>query len=289
MFHHALHTRLKLLSSIAALLFFVTNAACQPAAPKQMEAEKFNSLKEAVVQAGNVLAGYRAEDVYTEADRLYRQFKGLYEKVRQAKDIDPITPDIETNIRDMASVYRKLATLEPDVMVTFNKERSVLTSTHGTTGDIAKSTDAQITYYQGTIAQLEKAVQSETDATERRKKEITIGGHKSIINSLRAKKVVWEKLSQHQQELLEAANTHRKNIEILFHTLRTNAAVYEEAADAIRMRLIVVGSLGNLIGKDNIEALITNLLNTQIEIDAIVAKVAEADFNFEPKQARPGM
>jgi hypothetical protein len=289
MFHHALHTRLKPLSSIAALLFFVTSAACQPVAPKQTEGEKFLSLKEKTVQTANSMSGYKAIDVYNEAGRLVKQFNALHKKVQQTKDTDSILGDIMTGIKDMADTYWRLATLEIEVTQNFNKEYGFLGSTQGSTADMAESANAEIANYQNNIATLEKALQSETNPVERRKKEITLGGYKSQINSIRARKVFWEKLSQYQQRLVKVAGTHRDNIGLLFHALKTNAGVYAEAAKTIEMRQIAVDSLGNLLGMEDIESLITDILNTQIAIDDIVAKVSEAEFNFEPKQARPGM
>jgi hypothetical protein len=137
------------------------------------------------------------------------------------------------------------------------------------------------------IAELTEALKSETNPIEKRKKEITIGGYKSKINSLRNRKVVWDKFSVHQDRLLKTVGAGRENIGLLFHALKTNAEVYEEAAKTIQLRRIAIDSLGNLIGFADIESLLTDILNTQVAIDDIVTTISNQEFNLDEKPAKP--
>src|SRR5262249_837006 len=149
---------------------------------------------------------------------------------------------------NISSSYRKLASMETDITQVFNREMANLKSTHGATVDIVASVNADIATYQKAIAALENALQSEANAIEKQKKEITIRGHKSIINSLEGRRVIWSKFTDYQDGILKKLGTNRDNIGLLFHTLKTNADVYEQATETIRLRRIAVDSLGNLLG-----------------------------------------
>jgi hypothetical protein len=129
MFPGDCYARFRSITAIAALLGLVSTASCQTAAPKLTEGEKFIGLRGITMQAGRAIPTYGAKEVYTEIDKLIKQFKNLYGKAQQAKDTDAIIGDIETGITAMAACYRTLASKEIEVTQNVNKEYGLLRDT----------------------------------------------------------------------------------------------------------------------------------------------------------------
>jgi len=227
--------------------------------------------------------------MYHEVQTVLKQFNDLYKKVKGTPNTDPMILDIEQSVKSMAGCYRTLASMEIDVAQTFNKEVATLTAAAGTTADFAETANAEMARHQKAIADLTEALKSEGSPVEKQKKEISIGGYKSKIKYLQDRKMIWDKFSAYQDHLLKTLGTSREKIGLLFHTLKVNAEVYDEAAKTIELRRIAVDALGNLVGLANIESLVADILNTQIALDEIVTQIANLEFNPDLKQAKPAL
>ena len=293
MVRYSPQARLSPMFLIAIILCLVTTAACQQqdqqstTFQKASGVDKFGGMKDATIQSVKNISTYHAKDAYDEIVANLERFHALYKKVQKVEQTDSIINDIAGTLSDIAKSYRKIASMETDITQLFGKESSKLKSTHRTTGDVIKNIDAEIANYNKNISTLEQELQSEPNTTEKDKKEVSVRGYRSIIKSLEGRKLIWVKFSDYQDEILKKLGTNSEKIGLLFHTLKINAEVYEQAAETLRLRKSAIDALGNLFGLANIEGLVVDIVYTWGLVDDMVLKISSSDFNLEA--AKPGM
>lgn len=263
---------------LAALLAFA------PPAPQWTGAGDhgdFVIIRDGIRAHTHTIAHYKAADAYGEIVKNLVRFRDIRRKVQEAERVDDVIDDITAGLEAIATSYSHIASMQDDILGRHASEMKSLGGLNENTAAVTSGIRERRATHEQEIASLERALETEKDAVERRKAEVSIRSLKSQINSLNAKERIWQKFGEAQAKLLERLQTNRKNLDLLLHVLRENAKVYKSAASVARLRKSARHALKQLVGLADLQAVLGDLEASWREVDGLVNEISTADFDLD--------
>lgn len=243
--------------------------------------EKFITIKEEVTHSALNIERYKASDIYKQLEKASNNFQKIDYLLSKANNIDNVIEQVADRFNKVANIYEGISSYASDISSSRKNEFVNLRSFRIETLKTRDNLNSEIEKIESENKSIINSLKNTFDSTERKKIEITIKGNKSIINSLDAQRMIWDKFYQTQNKILNPLKASGNNIDLLLHILNVNSKVYHEAANVALLRQSAKSALDNLQALANIEDVIIDLEDTWIEIDDIVSEISQTEFTID--------
>lgn len=243
--------------------------------------EKFTEIKEQVTHSALSVSRYKAADAYKEITDALSDLKKLHTLVMKADHVDSVIDKVSDGLDRIASAYEEVAGLSSTMSQYRKGEFTYLQSVNGETLKTQNQLKQEISKLESENRLLKQKIEGITDDIEKKKIEISLRGNGSIISSLEAQRIIWDKFYLAQKKLLESLELNGRQIDLLLHVLDVNAKVYSEAANVARLRRSAKSALENLGSLADIQSVIGDLQDSWLQVDDIVSEISKADFAID--------
>lgn len=242
--------------------------------------DKFNKIKNNVAKSGKESAAYGADRAYKAIKKTLKDFKDLHEMVKDAKHIDDVINELSDGLEVMANTYAQVADMKPDIL---NHRTQNITNLTDLKGEVFKTIKELEIERQGCAEEIDllsRQADHINDEMEKRKAIYTINGNKSIIKSLVAQQLIWQKFHKAQEKLINRLNVNGNNVDLLLHVLEINAKVYKEASTTAKLRRSAKDALLSLNSLFDLDVILNDLENSWLEINELVTEISNAEFDL---------
>ena len=240
--------------------------------------EKFVAIKEEVTHSALNIERYKASDIYKELEKASHDFQKIEHLLAKADNVDDVIEQVADRFNQVADIYQGISDWASEISTSRKNEFATLRSFRKETLRTRDELTSEIEKIKFENKSITNSINSTFDNTERKKIEISVKGNKSIINSLDAQRIIWDRFYQAQNKMLDPLTASGKNIDLLLHILNVNSKVYHEAANVALLRQSAKSALDNLQALANIDDVIIDLEDSWIEIDDIVSEISQAEF-----------
>jgi hypothetical protein len=243
--------------------------------------QKFNSIKDDIIKSAITTSSYRAEEAIKELNANMTFFDVLYDKVKSAKHPDDVINEVADGLAKLSASYQKIAAMKNDIFTVHLKEFRAFRDYEGKTLATIQEIQRDKVGYVKKISTAEVSLKKEQNEIEKQKLNVSLQGWKSVVKSLEAQELIWNKFYEAQGKLLGKLKLSSEKISLLFHIIDTNATVYKYAADVAKLRKSALEALANLATLTELEALLTDMTNNWLQVDEIVREISTAEFRLE--------
>jgi hypothetical protein len=197
--------------------------------------EKFTVIKNEIIDSEQSLSHYRADDAYNIIVRSLSEFQQLRRLLDQSKNPDDVIEKIADGLDTIASSYEDVTKLEKDILKNRRGIFSRLRDVGNETLRTQKQLDNKANSLTSENEKLQRRLNSNMDGISLQEIEVSLKGNESIIKSLKAQSLIWDKFYLKQDQLSEKLGLNGRKIDLLFHILDVNAALLHErrAADEV--------------------------------------------------------
>jgi len=226
----------------------------------------FNEIKHQLIDASNIILKQGTREAYLRITEHLKLFKSLQTKLNR-QNAESLMNEIIQSFIAVAQNYKNMAAMKTELIDVHEKQFELIASLETRTLHNMEGLEKQ---RQAKLAQLKKAqieLTNIVDPLERHKRQLSIDGYKSIVQSLYAQKVVWQKFYNAQNRLEAKLHNHSQKIELLLHILNINADIYQQSANIA------------LLGKTSLVSL--NKLTDLSELKIIVRQIAESESDIK--------
>lgn len=225
----------------------------------------FNSIKHQLITASNIILKHGTREAYIRVTQHLKRFKSLQTKLNQ-QNVDSLMNDIIQTFIAVAQNYKNIAAMKTEIISEHEKQFQLITSLEARTLHNIEGLEKQ---RQAKLAELTKAQAELTnivDPLERQKMQLSIDGYKSIIESLYAQKVVWQKFYDAQNRLEAKLHNHSQKIELLLHILNINADIYQQSANIALIRKTSLAALKDITDLTDLKNIIKQIAESEADI-----------------------
>ncbi len=238
---------------------------------------RMNTIKTEVNQWIDKVEHQGAAYAAVEIDKSIQGFQLLEKQLNNSTSIDSILVDtLVKTLTQLASSYTQIAQLENKLQPAHQKVLSHLSQLEQKTQKQAQKTHQRKTQEQKNIKQWQQALQKTDDALQRKKLELSIKAHQSLIKSLELQHQVWLDSVNAQQALIPALKHYFKQVNLLFYTLRLNADIYRETAHVLQHDIQFIEE--TLAGVSNIQDTLRSLMDDWKQIEQLKMNINEIGF-----------
>lgn len=248
---------------------------------KQMsEEEKFIEIREQVTHSALDVLNYKASDAYKMLAQASKDFQKIYFLVQKTDEVDKVINKVANGLDEIASAYEEVANFSSEIILHRNEEFSQLLNYAQETLQTENELKGKITEIESNNRLIQKKLVSinDLDEIELKKIEVSLKGNESVINSLQAQCIIWNKFYQTQKKMLSSIDLSSKKVDLLLHILDVNADVYREAANVARLRHSAKSALDSLNTLIDIQDIVVDLKNSWVEVNDIVTEISNAEF-----------
>jgi hypothetical protein len=277
-------TRLSILSTAfvcAVGIYTPAQADSKPTYDQESKEERFNVIKGVVIGSTKLISNYGADKAYDLIKTSLGKFRDLHQQVKEAEYVDDVIDEVTDALDEIATTYEDVANLKRNIAHNRAKNTAHFLGAKDGTNKTVQELEIEKKMVVLEAASMRKKLSYTTDEIEKQKLEISIKGNESIINSLEAQETIWRKFHAVQEKLLTRLNLNGRKIDLLLHVLKTNAAVYREAANVAKLRRSAKAALKNLQSLSDIQGILGDLQNSWVEVNDLVSEISSADFNIE--------
>lgn len=243
--------------------------------------EKFTEIKEQVVHSALNLSKYKASDAYKEIDKALNHFQRIYTLVQKAKRVDDVIDKVADGLEEIATAYERVANFSSDISSNRGEEFANLLLFDKESLKTEHELKNEIVQIEANNRLIQKQLSGTSDEFEIKKIRVSLKGNQSIISSLEAQRIIWEKFHQTQRKMLDSLILNGREIDLLVHVLNVNAGVYREAANVARLRRSAKGALDSLSSLADIQGIVVDLENSWSEVNGIVSEISKAEFTLD--------
>lgn len=243
--------------------------------------KEFNQIKETIVQSTKTIFHYGADTALNELNENIKLFDSLYDKIKKVDHVDSMIDEVTDSLIRLSKSYTKISDMGSQIFKIHSKELGTLKDMEGETLSAVKEITDKKNEYLLEIKNLKEKLRINPTDIEKQKIEISIKGNNSVINSLEAQELIWQKFYSAQDNLLSKLKMTSDKIGLLLHILKTNADVYKNAADVAKLRRSALVALKNLSALSDVEAILGDIENNWLEINDLVDKISDADFRLD--------
>ncbi|MBD2579469.1 hypothetical protein [Oscillatoria sp. FACHB-1406] len=240
--------------------------------------EKFTEIKEQVIHSAQDISQHKAADAYREIVNALNDFHKLRDIVKNSSRIDDVIGDVADGLDKIASTYEKIASWDEELIEYRQGYFRDLQGLSGETLRTKQELELKISGFQNSNKLIQEKLLSAVDDIEEKNLEVSLKGNESIINSLRAQTIIWDKFHSAQEQLFAKLSLNSRKVDLLLHVLEVNAGVYREAANVARLRKTAKGAMDNLRSLSDIQSIIGDLQNSWTEVDDLVSDISKAEF-----------
>jgi len=242
--------------------------------------KEFNAVKEQIINSARNVSTYGAAEALAELNRNAVLFDKLYLKVKNARHVDDVIDEVTDGLVKLSNSYGKIADMGIRIFQVHNGEFAALRNKQGFTLRTVRELTAERDGHVQKRQRLTRYVETEPNEIEKQKMRVSIKASKSIIHSLEAQIVIWEKFYSAQKRLLAKLELTSERIGLLVHILKENAEVYKQAANVARLRRSALAALRNLSALEDLQTLLGDIENQWLEVDDLVNKISEVEFEL---------
>ncbi|MFB2923155.1 MULTISPECIES: hypothetical protein [Aerosakkonema] len=242
--------------------------------------KKFTEIKKQVTRSSENVLQYKASDAYQEIVKALKDLRQLHTRIQKADHIDDVIEEVASGLDQIASTYERVANFSTSMTQYRKSEFTYLGAINQDTWKTEQKLKEQITKLESQNRLLQQMLSRAIDKIEAQKLEISLKGNASIIHSLEAQLIIWDKFYLAQKKLLESLDRSGKNIDLLLHILEVNAKVYREAANLARLRHSAKDALENLSSMADIQDIISDLEDSWLQVNDIVDEISKPDFTI---------
>jgi hypothetical protein len=225
----------------------------------------FNNIKHQLITASDVILKHGTREAYVRVTQHLKRFKSLQTKLNQ-QNVDSLINDIIQTFIAVAQNYKNMAAMKAEIISEHEKQFQLITSLEARTlhniEGLEKQRQAKLTELKKAQAELTNIV----DPLERQKMQLSIDGYKSIVESLYAQKVVWQKFYDAQNRLEAKLHNHSQKIELLLHILNINADIYQQSANIALIRKTSLAALKNITDLTELKNIIKQIAESETDI-----------------------
>lgn len=243
--------------------------------------EKFIEIKDGVTHSAQNIYKCRASDVYKELEKASHDFQKISYIVQKSENIDDVIDKVADKFDKIANTYEKISNYSSDISSIRKTEFANLIIFKRETYKTEEELKNEIAQIKSKNSSINRQIESVLDEIERKKLEVSLKGNKSVINSLNAQRIIWEKFYQAQVKMLKPLKLNAKKIDLLLHILSVNSGVYHEAANVARLRRSAKSALENLGALADVQDVIFDLEDSWIEVSDIVSEISQAEFTID--------
>jgi hypothetical protein len=242
---------------------------------------QFNSIKDSIITSARTTSSYGAAEAIEELNANLVLFDSLYNKIKSSKHPDDVINEVAEGLTKLSVSYRKIAMIKNEIFKVHNREFDSFRDNEGKTLATIKEIQRDKASYVKKIANAEESLKKEQNEIEKQKLNVSLQGWKSIIKSLEAQELIWNKFYEAQEKLLTKLKLSSEKISLLFHIIDTNATVYKYAAEVARLRKSALEALVNLASLTDLQALLNDMTNNWLQVNEIVDEISTADFRSD--------
>lgn len=243
--------------------------------------EDFNQYKDAVVESVKDVSTYKAADAYKEIKKNLEKFQLLYQKIQETEYVDDIIDEVANGLDAIARSYVKISSIKESVLDYRQNGMSKLTDIEGKTLKTIETLNQEMQKLNQENVTLQTELESVEDGTEKRKIQVSLKANESIIKSLNAQILIWEKFYDAQKRLITKLDLNTDQIDLLMHILEKNALVYKEASNVVKLRRSAVAALKNLSALSDMQGILSELETSWYDVDILVTQISEVDFKLD--------
>ena len=243
--------------------------------------EKFIEIKEQVVHSALNLSKYKASDAYQEIDKALNHFQRIYSLVQKTKRVDDVIDKVADGLEEIANAYERVANFGSDISSSRSEELANLSVFDRETLKTERELKDEILQIEANNRSIQKQLNGVVDEFELKKTRVSLKGNYSILNSLEAQRIIWQRFHLTQKKMLRSLILNGREIDLLLHILNVNASVYREAANVARLRRSAKGALDSLSSLADIQGIVVDLENSWLEVNDIVSEISKAEFTLD--------
>lgn len=240
--------------------------------------EKFSEIQENVRNSALSASNYKAKEVYKDIEKALADLQKIHRLVQESDDVDDVIEQVADGLSKIAETYKRVASLKDNINEYWRGEFSYLQDINIETLKTKEQLEKEINKFRLENNSLRRNLESSVDDIESNRLNIGIKANESIINSVDAKILIWNKFYEAQEKLLASLKLNSRRINLLLYALDKNAEVYNKAAEVARLRNSAKAALRNLNNLANIEDLIGDLQDSWLEVNSLVTEISTADF-----------
>jgi len=235
-----------------------------------------NTIKKEINSALQNIERRGASIAVEEINKSVNSFKSLQIKLKQNIQADKLNIAVGNTLTQLSYSYARIAELQEKLKSIHQKSLAVLKKSHTKTKNYVATTERRSQKEQQGLEQHKQKLLDENDILQRKKLEISIKAHQSLLKSLAVQHQVWLEFLHMQETLMLSLEKYLKHLDVLFHALNTNASIYRAAANVIQRDAQLVSE--TLSGLSNLQETIVAVSEDWAEISDLQRKIKEMGF-----------
>ncbi len=267
--------RVCLINCLAAGLLTLSCSSAGIAAQTRLP-EQFNQIKQTVLETVSESQRVGAATTYRLLAENLTAFRSLSTRVNQALHMDDVIEELATELDVIAGNFEKAAKLRVEYGKNTEASNAIMARKHRETQNAIDEINRRIQQTQAELNRAQTAVN--TTDLQRDKNRIIISSNQSVLNSLDAQKLIWERFADSQSRLMTTFTASTERVDFVLFVLEKNAQVYREAANTAQLRRNVRLALQDLQSLGAIENSLIDLAASWREVDAIVSEIGREEF-----------
>jgi hypothetical protein len=246
---------------------------------KQMDGEaKFSKIQKQVTHSALSISNYKASDAYREINSALSDSQRLHTLVQKADYVNEVIDEVTDGLDRISTAYDRVIEIGSDMKRYRGDEFLSLRGFNRETLKTQQDLEKRVKKLNAESNSLQKRLRNVTDEFELKEINLTLQGNNSIVSSLEAQHVIWDKFYSSQNKLLESLDLNGRKVDLLLQALEVNSNVYHEAATVAHLRQSAQGALESLGNLADIQNIIGDLQDSFLQVNDIVSEISEADF-----------
>jgi hypothetical protein len=202
----------------------------------------------------------------------------LHTLVQKADYVNEVIDEVTDGLDRISTAYDRVVEIGSDMKRYRGDEFLSLRGFNRETLKTQQDLEKRVKKLNAESNSLQKRLRNVTDEFELKEINLTLQGNNSIVSSLEAQHVIWDKFYSSQNKLLESLDLNGRKVDLLLQALEVNSNVYHEAATVAHLRQSAQGALESLGNLADIQNIIGDLQDSFLQVNDIVSEISEADF-----------
>lgn len=211
-----------------------------------------------------------------EIEKSSSRFQQLQKELQESNRSNELVKSVSEALIQLSYSYARIAELKDKIKKTNQVALNELKQLQEKTHQYAENTKARFQKEQAQITAWQQQLDSINDDLQRKKIEISIKAHQSLLKSLDVQYQVWQASWQTQAALSPRLETYFEHVDLLFYTLSLNADIYREAANVMQHNAAFAAE--TLSGLSNLQEVLQAVMNDWAEIGALQSRINEMGF-----------
>lgn len=278
--------RIRLIKGLTSLLLIVMAFSLPVIFAQDTNEKTFADINEPIMFTAEKLKKDGTQYVFDIIAGNISYFEVLNQKAKETDDIKELLGDLATGFDKLQKSYSLIVDNRLKIEKTMLSRLEILKALVKDVDGKIREIEAEMTGIEAEKAKFETEREKINDVenNEYKKLSVLIRGLESELNSLSARKGLWEAYKNEQNSLRGSLVKLEEGVELFLTTIVASEGVYKQAYRTIKLTGEIINEIKNASNLKGINDLSIELLNTFDEVDEIINKIKDIELSMNEEE-----